>query len=58
MFKQKRNMKKTYIAPLTEDLRVEECEMICTSLSDGGKASDNSITEADSRELLFFEVFE
>lgn len=51
-------MKKIYIAPQTETVFVEETEMICTSILNGGSTGDNNITDADSRLIdddLFFD---
>ena len=51
-------MKKTYIAPLTESVSVDETAMICASLTNEGTTSGNSITSGDSREIddnLFFD---
>lgn len=51
-------MKKTYIAPLTEEVNVEETEMICTSIENEGTTSNNGITSGDSRLIddnLFFD---
>lgn len=50
LFKQKRIMKKTYIAPLMEDMKMEESEMICTSLVIGG-VTEGNVTDAESREF-------
>lgn len=44
-------MKKTYIAPLTEAVSVDETEMVCTSILNEGTTGDNGIISADSREI-------
>ncbi len=51
-------MKKIYIAPMTETVSVDQTEMICTSILNGGSTGDNNITDADSRLIddnLFFD---
>ena len=51
-------MKKIYVAPLTEAISADETEMICASILNEGSTSENSITNADSREfddILFFD---
>jgi len=51
-------MKKIYIAPMTETVSVDQTEMICTSILNGGSTGDNDITNADSRLIdddLFFD---
>lgn len=55
--------KKKYIAPVLEMEGMEELEMICGSVTGVSGVIDTVVdetekTEGDSRELLFFEVFE
>ena len=51
-------MKKTYQAPVVEELLVEESSMICASIEFAGDTTD-AITEAESRDFseLFDEEF-
>ena len=49
-------MKKTYQAPVVEELLVEESSMICASIDFAGTTGDNEITVGESRE--FSELFD
>ena len=46
-------MKKIYIAPEMEIVAIEMSQIICTSLPNGGNASSNGVTTADSPGLYF-----
>ena len=50
-------MKKTYIEPKVDVIKVGVCSVICGSLPMGGKASENSVTSADSREFEWDDDF-
>ena len=42
-------MKKTYIAPLTEDVTVKVGEIICATISMSGSAAANNVSVADAK---------
>ena len=46
-------MKKEYMKPQIEEMDVEVCDMICTSLGMGGDTATDGVTDADSRDILF-----
>ncbi len=42
-------MKKKYIAPTTNSISVNVCQIVCTSLFEEGNAGESGITTADSK---------
>ena len=42
-------MKKKYIAPTTNSISVNVCQIVCTSLFEEGNAGESGITDADSK---------